>query len=338
MPRRRADKVIEHRLSLSDGLHKEMKKTLASRKIESQIAMAGNGAKAIMNVGAVAAIGAIGYLGVKAYAEAKGVFPQVKDSFQKAWDWGFGVETNADGSIVPTTVTITNIHGDEETVVNPINSIPVLNKVPGLGGLFDWGMKLGAATNPFEDDEATASFLDDLTGFTWEEQQQYESYVNPDWDQAAWDAAKAAEFERQQSRFDFSEADFDWSAFGSSWAAGMEAEMRETMGDEWVDARLAEDPNFFAWKAVDITEGIGFPEMDFSALEGMRDWEMPALDDYLLDGRSPLAEDRSMNIREWREWVAQVEVLEHAGTWFPTIDLSWTWYEYRPAYLEYHGR
>ena len=132
MPRRRADKVIEHRLSLSDGLHKEMKKTLASNKIQSQVALVGNGAKAVMNVGAVAAIGAIGYLGVKAYAEAKGVFGPVKDSFQKAWDWGFGVKTDADGNIVPTTVTITNVHGNEETVVNPINSIPVLNKVPGL--------------------------------------------------------------------------------------------------------------------------------------------------------------------------------------------------------------
>lgn len=152
MPRRRADKVIEHRMSLSDGLHKEIKQALKSQKLSSQVGMAGNGAKAVLNVAAVGGIGAIAYLGVKAYAEAKGVFPSVKESFQSAWDWGFGVQTNADGSIVPTTVTITNAAGNQETVANPINSIPILNKTPFVGGLFDWGMKLGAATNPFEGD------------------------------------------------------------------------------------------------------------------------------------------------------------------------------------------
>lgn len=185
MPRRRADKVIEHRLSLSDGLHKEMKKTLSANKITNQVAMAGNAGKAIMNVAAVGAIGAIAYLGVKAYAEAKGVMPQVKESFQKAWDWGFGVETNADGSIVPTTVTITNAYGNQETVVNPINSIPVLNKTPFVGGLFDWGMKLGAATNPFEGDP----------------HKEYESTHTP-WEleqmRLAAEAQRAADFERMK--------------------------------------------------------------------------------------------------------------------------------------------
>ncbi len=339
MPRRRADKVIEHRLSLSDGLHKEMKKTLSANKITNQVAMAGNAGKAIMNVAAVGAIGAIAYLGVKAYAEAKGVMPQVKESFQKAWDWGFGVETNADGSIVPTTVTITNAYGNQETVVNPINSIPVLNKTPFVGGLFDWGMKLGAATNPFEDNEAAASFVDDLTGFTWEEQKEYQDYVNPDYvppppeEHQAWDFS---------GMFDMPGSD---AAFASSWARAMEAEMREAMGDAWVEQRLAEDPNYFAWKAFEIKDGIGMPEMDFSGLEGMADWQERYAEAYTiwqLNGHSPVAETtpdgvrRSMNSREWRELVAQVR---RAGDNAIDIgvDLDWSWPEYRAYWLSLWG-
>jgi hypothetical protein len=154
MPRRRADKVIEHRISLSDGLHKEVKQVIASNKISSQVSMVGNGAKSVMNVAAVGAIGAVAYLGVKAYAEAKGVSEQIKGALNKAWDWGFGVETNADGSLVPTTVTTTDAWGNEKVVVNRINEVPVLGRVWPIGGLFQWGMELGAANNPFSGDPA----------------------------------------------------------------------------------------------------------------------------------------------------------------------------------------
>ena len=154
MPRRRADKVIEHRISLSDGLHKEVKQVIASNKISSQVSMVGNGAKSVMNVAAVGALGAVAYLGVKAYAEAKGVSEQIKGALNKAWDWGFGVETNADGSLVPTTVTTTDAWGNEKVVVNRINEVPVLGRVWPIGGLFQWGMELGAANNPFSGDPA----------------------------------------------------------------------------------------------------------------------------------------------------------------------------------------
>lgn len=193
MPRRRADKVIEHRLSLSDGLHKEMKKTIADNRIQSQIAMAGNGAKAIMNVGAVAGIGFVAYLGVKIYGKINDAVPSIKETMDNVWDWGFGLNTDADGNIVPSTVTITNVHGEEETVVNPIYKVPVIKNIWGVGGLFDWGMKIGAANNPFEDNAEAAALVDELTGFTWEEQKQYQDYLDPDFDMEAWKAAKAEE-------------------------------------------------------------------------------------------------------------------------------------------------
>jgi hypothetical protein len=347
MPRRRADKVIEHRISLSDGLHKELKQSLASTKITNQVAMAGNAGKAVMNVAAVGAIGAIAYLGVKAYAEAKGVFPQVKQSFQKAWDWGFGVETNADGSIVPTTVTITNIHGNKETVVNPINAIPILNKTPFVGGLFDWGMKLGAATNPFEGDPVAPPPPPEPDDSIWQAHLDEQFFEEHGYSRQyfEWYQAKLAEdpdfvhtysFDNlpdYSGMFDMPESD---AAFASSWKASMEAEMRESMGDEWVDERLAEDPNFFAWKTFDISQGIGMPEMDFSRLEGMADFRDADWSVWLLDGHSPVAETtpsgvkRSMNMREWRELVAQVRAARADGSIVPSIgvDLNWNWNEY----------
>jgi hypothetical protein len=202
MPRRRADKVIEHRISLSDGLHKEVKQVIASNKISSQVSMVGNGAKSVMNVAAVGAIGAVAYLGVKAYAEAKGVSEQIKGALNKAWDWGFGVETNADGSIVPTTVTTTDAWGNEKVVVNRINEVPVLGRVWPIGGLFQWGMELGAANNPFSDtmEEGETSFIEDALTFDWEEEQKvYESSVNPEYDPSTVAAEKAR---RQQERED----------------------------------------------------------------------------------------------------------------------------------------
>jgi hypothetical protein len=346
MPRRRADKVIEHRISLSDGLHKEVKQTLASRKITNQVAMVGNAGKAIMNVTAIAGIGAIAYLGVKAYAEAKGVMPQVKESFQKAWDWGFGVETNADGAIVPTTVVITNAAGNQETVVNPINQIPVLNRIPGVGGLFDWGMKLGAATNPFEGDPVAPPPTPEPDDSIWqahldaiaEEERQSLKRIELERMMEESPEEFRALMEEQfgdMEFYDWDDVDFDFAAFSSSWATSMEAYMREEMGNEWVDAKLALDPNFFAWKAFDVTEGIGGLELDFSGLEGMDYYSAGrSQEKFLLEGRSPItefqgADKRPMNTREWREWVAQVRDLDSVAYYFPNLDLNWNWNEYR---------
>jgi hypothetical protein len=202
MPRRRADKVIEHRISLSDGLHKEVKEVIKTNKQLSQIGMVGSGAKASLNVAAVAGVAAVGYLGVKAYAEAKGVLPAVKNSLNEAWDWAFGVKTNADGSIVPTTVNAVDVNGNPITVTNPIYKVPILNRIPGVGGLFDWGMKLGATNNPFEDNPAAAAVVDKLTQFEWEKENgAYDSYVNPNYDEAAVAAERARLEKIRQERW-----------------------------------------------------------------------------------------------------------------------------------------
>jgi len=331
MPRRRADQVIEHRLSLSDGLHKELKQTLASNKTTNQVAMVGNAGKAIMNVAAVGAIGAIAYLGVKAYAIRNEVFGEVKQSFQKAWDWGFGVETNADGTIVPTTVTITNAYGNQETVVNPINAIPILNKTPFVGGLFDWGMKLGAATNPFEDfleEEPQEEVVPDDS--IWEahlDEQFFEEhgYSRQYWE---WYQAKIAEdpdFDFFGAAFenlpDWSEHEIDSAAFARTWATSMEALMREEMGDEWVDERLAEDPDFFAWKTIDITEGIGGIDVDLTP-------------DPTQTGQSPIDPDSPMNWMAWLWWVdaqgfGRIDKNVDVGGY--TVNLGW----YHLLYLEF---
>ena len=65
MPRRKADKVIEHRISLSDGLHKEMKQVIKTSTQSSQIKMVGNGAKGVMNVAALGGIGFVGLVNVE---------------------------------------------------------------------------------------------------------------------------------------------------------------------------------------------------------------------------------------------------------------------------------
>jgi len=204
MPRRRADKVIEHRISLSDGLHKEVKEVIKTNKQLSQIGMVGNGAKATLNVAAVAGVAAVGYLGVKAYAEAKGVLPAVKNSLEEAWDWAFGVRTNADGSIVPTTVNAVDADGNPITVTNPIYKIPILNRIPGVGGFFDWGMKLGATNNPFEDNPTAAAVVDKLTQFEWEKENgAYDSYVNPEYDEKAAAAERARIQKMKEDRWNF---------------------------------------------------------------------------------------------------------------------------------------
>jgi len=131
-----------------------MKKTIASNRITNQVAMAGNGAKAIMNVGAVAGLGFVAYLGVKVYGKINDAVPSMKDSMSNLWDWGFGVKTDADGNIIPNSVIITNADGNEETVVNRFHEVPVIGKVWPFGGLYQWGMELGASNNPFQGEPA----------------------------------------------------------------------------------------------------------------------------------------------------------------------------------------
>lgn len=202
MPRRRADKVIEHRISLSDGLHKEVKEVIKTNKQLSQIGMVGNGAKAALNVAAVGGVLGVAYLGVKAYAEAKGIAGSIKSSLEEAWDWSFGVKTNADGSIVPTTVNAVDADGNPIVVTNPVYKIPILNRVPGVGGLFDWGMQLGATNNPFADNPEAAAVVDKLTQFEWErENGAYDSYVNPEYDAKAAAAEKARIQKIKEDRF-----------------------------------------------------------------------------------------------------------------------------------------
>jgi len=264
MPRRRADKVVEHRISLSDGLHKEVKQVIETNKKQSQIAMVGNGAKATLNVAAVGAVAAVGYLGVKAYAEAKGIAGSIKSSLDEAWDWAFGVKTNADGSVVPTTVNAVDADGNPITVVNPIYKIPILNRVPGVGGLFDWGMQLGATNNPFQDNPAAAAVVDKLTDIDmggsgrptsdWGgTQEEWEDYVyNSDQAVAARERA-ARELEakrRQQEAAQIRLGEIMQSAEGSgnigtSFAAGLEAQFREDYGDDFVDELLSADPDYF---------------------------------------------------------------------------------------------
>lgn len=273
MPRRRADKVIEHRVSLSDGLHKEVKAVIKTNKQQSQIAMVGNGAKATLNVVAVGGVAAVAYLGVKAYAEAKGVFPAVKQSFQDAWDWSFGVKTNADGSVVPTTVNAVDADGNPIVVTNPIYKVPLLNRVPGIGGLFDWGMKLGATNNPFEDNPAAASVIDKLTDIDmggsgrptsdWGgTQEEWEDYVYNSPHAVAGRERAARELEekrRRQEAANIRLGEIMRSAEGSgqigtSFAAGLEAQFREDYGDDFVDELLAADPNYFV---PDFTVDVG---------------------------------------------------------------------------------
>jgi len=275
--------------------------------------------------------------------------PQVKESFQKAWDWGFGVQTNADGAIVPTSVVITNAAGNQETVVNPINQIPILNRIPGVGGLFDWGMKLGAATNPFEgdpvapptpepDDSIWQAHQDALAE---EERQRLKRIeleeMTPEEFRAAFEAmARQADWEGMIDWEAYYETHpFDYTAFGANWAAGMEAQMREVMGDEWVDARLAEDPNYFAMKTVDILAGIGELEIDLSGTTTDYYSAGRSQEKFLVDERTPISETtydgvkRPMNIREWKEWIAQVRDLDSVAYYFPNLDLNWNWNEYR---------
>lgn len=176
MPRRKADKVVEHRISLSDGLHKEMKQVIKTQKQSAQIAQIGNGAKGVLQVAAVGGLGFVAYLGVKSYAEIKGVMPQVKETFQNVWDWGFGVDRQADGSLVPSSVVITNSDGSQERVVNKFNEIPILNKIWGLGGLYQWGMEIGAANNPFEGEDKGYVSNDDMA-YEDMQNQIYEQYL-----------------------------------------------------------------------------------------------------------------------------------------------------------------
>ena len=235
MPRRRSDKVIEHRVSLADGLHKEGEAVIKTNKQQSQIAMVGNGAKATLNVVAVGGVAAVAYLGVKAYAEAKGVFPAVKQSFQDAWDWSFGVRTNADGSVVPTTVNAVDADGNPITVTNPIYKVPVLNRIPGVGGLFDWGMKLGATNNPFEDNPAAAVVVDKLTQFQWEQENgAYDSYVNPDYDEKAAAAEKARLQKIREDRWNFDNLQVD--KLGETASGGDYGDDYDKDGDGVVDS------------------------------------------------------------------------------------------------------
>ncbi len=342
MPRRRADKVIEHRVSLADGLHKEVKAVIKTNKQQSQIAMVGNGAKATLNVVAVGGVAAVAYLGVKAYAEAKGVFPAVKQSFQDAWDWSFGVKTNADGSVVPTTVNAVDVNGNPITVTNPIYKVPLLNRIPGVGGLFDWGMKLGATNNPFEDNPAAASVIDRLTDIDmggsgrptsdWGgTQEEWEDYVyNSDQEVAARErAARELEVKRrrqeeaQQRLSDYMESAEGSAGIGTSYAAGLEAQFREDYGDEFVDALLAEDPNYFV---PDFKVEVG-------PITG------PAIPTG--GGASPFDPAGPMNWMAWSRWVSGQRYLDPDRVYVHvdghTANLNHVHYEYIAHYNRMMG-
>jgi len=307
MPRRRADKVIEHRVSLSDGLHKEVKEVIKTNKQQSQIAMVGNGAKATLNVVAVGGVAAVAYLGVKAYAEAKGVFPAVKQSFQDAWDWSFGVRTNADGSVVPTSVNAVDADGNPITVTNPIYKVPILNRIPGVGGLFDWGMKLGATNNPFEDNAAAASVVDQLTDIDFGgmggggrppprdlSPEEYAEYLERQKQAQLADRRRQiealAQKRRNQAAANRRMAEYmARTDIGPSYAAGLEAQFREDYGDEFVDELLAEDPNYFV---PDFTVDVGPIDVDLSP-------------DPVNTGKSPYDPSGPMNWFAWLTWVDQ---------------------------------
>jgi hypothetical protein len=303
MPRRRADKVVEHRISLSDGLHKEMKAVVKTNKMQSEIAMVGSGAKGILNVAAVGGVIGVAYLGVKAYAEAKGIGGSIKSALEDAWDWSFGVKTNADGSIVPTTVNAVDADGNPITVTNPIYKVPILNRVPGVGGLFDWGMQLGATNNPFADNPAAASFVDKLTaidGLSGSGRppprdlspEEYAEYLEQQRQAALADRRRQiealAQKRRNQAAANRRLAEYmAREDIGTSYAAGLEAQFREDYGDEFVDELLAADPDYFV---PDFKVDVGPIDVDLSP-------------DPVNTGQTPYDPSGPMNWFAWLTWV-----------------------------------
>jgi len=207
MPRRKADKVIEHRISLSDGLHKEMKQVIKTSTQSSQIKMVGNGAKGALNVAAVGGLGFVAYLAVKSYAEIKGVVPQIKETAQNLWDWGFGVDRQADGSLVPSSVVITNSDGSQERVVNRFNEIPVISKIWPFGGLYQWGMEIGAATNPFAAEPKPVYDSRDDVAYEDMNNQVYEQWLMEQGEYFDYDAAES--YLRNKEAGDAADANWD---------------------------------------------------------------------------------------------------------------------------------